>query len=177
VDGDANADGIDENGYLNGIIGNDPVYVPRDVAPGGDISLVVTDDAGNLSSAPDSDYARLATFIQQEGCLRSQRGRLLARNSCRNGWLNLLNARLTKVVPTTRGQSLEIAAELFNVPNLLNGSWGRYHITNELPELALFRGYDAARQRGLYELTLPQRNRIRDFESRWRMQLSLRYAF
>jgi hypothetical protein len=179
VDGDANADGIDENGYINGIIGNDVVYVPRDVAPGGDISLVVTDDAGNLSPAPDSDYARLGAFIQQEGCLRLQRGRLLARNSCRNGWLNLLNARLMKVVPTVRGQSLEIAADLFNVPNFLSGSWGRYHITNEVPELALFRlrGYDAARQRGLYELTLPQRNRIRDFESRWRMQLSLRYSF
>jgi carboxypeptidase family protein/TonB-dependent receptor-like protein len=179
VDGDVNADGLNSAGNQTGIAGNDVVYVPRDVRPGGDVSLVVEDETGTLVDAPDSVYAALDQFIQQQGCLRAQRGQLLRRNSCRNGWLSQVNVRLSKAVTVGAGHALEITADLFNLLNRLDGGWGRYRTTSPEPELPMLRlrGYDAARGRGRYELALPPRRQLRDFESRWRMQLSLRYTF
>ena len=77
VDGDANGDG-----YLS----NDAIYVPMNAAPGGDIELVVENEQGDMVPAPASEYAELNHFIEEEGCLRKQRGHLLHRNSCRNPW-------------------------------------------------------------------------------------------
>jgi hypothetical protein len=163
INGDANADGIGGSGSLK----NDIVYVPRNAA---DISL---DTAAH--------YARLDAFIEQQRCLREQRGRIMARGSCRNGWLGVLNARLTKAVPTTRGQQVEIIADVFNVLNLINGRWGRYHDLTTGPSVTLLRlvRWDAATDRAVYAVPpkLPARGLIDDAGSRWRMQLGTRYRF
>ena len=60
VEGDANADGFR----------NDVVYVPRDVRPGGDITLVVNDGTDHFVPAPDSVYGALDRQIQADPCLR-----------------------------------------------------------------------------------------------------------
>ena len=161
IEGDANADGIGGPGSLL----NDIVYVPRNAA---DITLV-----------PASDFARLDAFIESQRCLREQRGRIMARNSCRNGWLGSLNARLTTTVPVAGGQRLEIIADIFNVPNLISSRWGRYWDTTTGPSVRMLRlrGWDATNARGIYRLALPARG-VRDVvASRWRMQLGARYVF
>jgi hypothetical protein len=81
----------DVNG--DGVGGNDPVYVPRD---GGDIEM----------KNGAADFAKLDSYINSEPCLRDNRGRILPRNVCRNPWQNLLNARLSKVLPTFGGLSV-----------------------------------------------------------------------
>src|SRR5207244_8402028 len=101
IEGDANADGIGGPGSIS----NDAVYVPRNSS---DISLVKA-----------SDSTLLQAFIEQQRCLREQRGRIMARNNCRNGWLGSLNARLTTAVPLSSGQQFEIIADIFNLPNLI----------------------------------------------------------
>lgn len=170
VRGDANADGLDN--IFGGARDNDPIYVPRDAA---DISL-----------ADPSEFARLDQIIEEEACLRSQRGRLLERNSCRDPWVHTTQARLTKVLPTVRGQSLQLTVDLFNVLNFLDGDWGLVRHTLEdhgffnvgsrtsLLELV---GYDEANRRGIYTVLQPNRRRIDPFASRWRLQLSARYTF
>ncbi len=161
IDGDANADGIGGPGSLS----NDIVYVPRNAA---DISL-----------APGSDPAQLQAFIEQHRCLREQRGRIMTRNSCRNGWLGALNARLATTVPLAGGQHLEITADVFNLPNLISSRWGRYWDTTTGPSVRMLRlsGWDTANGRGIYQVTLPRRDVVDDFASRWRMQLGARYVF
>jgi len=164
IDGDANADGIGGAGSLK----NDIVYVPRNAA---DITLV-----------PASGYARLDAFIEQQPCLREQRGRIMARNSCRNGWLGFLNARLTKAVPMAGGRHIELTADVFNVPNLISSRWGRYFDTTTGPSVTLLNlvGWDAVNTRGVYRLsnnTLPARGVVDDVASRWRIQLGARYVF
>jgi len=163
IDGDANADGIGGAGSLK----NDIVYVPRNAA---EISL------------PAADYARLDAFIEQQPCLREQRGRIMARNSCRNGWLGFLNARLTKAVPMAGGQRIEITADAFNVLNLISSRWGRYLDLTTGPSVTLLTlvGWDAVNSRGIYRLSnnsLPARGVVDDVASRWRIQLGARYAF
>jgi len=163
IDGDANADGVGGSGSLK----NDIVYVPRHVA---DISM------------PAADYARLDGFIEQQPCLREQRGRIMARNSCRNGWLGFLNARLTQVVPMAGGQRIEVTADVFNMLNLINSLWGRYRDITTSPSVTLLTlvGWDTANERGMYRLSsnsVPARGVVDDVASRWRVQLGARYAF
>jgi len=112
IDGDANADRIGGGGSLF----NDIVYVPRDSS---DITLRMPDG----STATPAEHARLERFIDQQPCLGPQRGRIMRRNSCRNGWLGALNARLTTTLPLVRGQYFEIVADIANVANLIEPRW------------------------------------------------------
>jgi hypothetical protein len=159
VEGDANADGVTAFSNLEL---NDPVYVPRDAA---DITL-----------ADPGQWASLVRYIYTHSCLQEQRGRLLRRNSCRNPWVSVMNARVSKVFPTVRGQSVELIADLFNVLNFLDGDWAVRRSTNGTAILRLV-GYDPVNQRGIYVFQARDANR-RDLEAtRWRMQIGARYTF
>jgi len=161
INGDANADGIGGAGSLK----NDIVYIPRDAS---DITLVTA-----------SDSARLDAFIEQHRCLREQRGRIMARGSCRNGWLDVLNARVTTTLPMARGQHLEITTDVFNVPNLISPRWGRHRDVTSGPSVTLLSlaGWDSTNARARYRVPLrfPARGVLDDASSRWRVQLGARY--
>ena len=176
VEGDANGDGFGEPRF--GGQTNDIVYVPLDAAPGEDITLVVPGkEEGEWIPAPDSTYAGLEEFIRAQECLREQRGTIMRRNSCRNPWRSSLDFRVSKEIPVGRHRA-EITADLFNVPNFLARDWGivteaSSFFVEEVPMLRLV-GYDVARDRGTYTLTLPSlRNRF----GNWRMQVGMRYVF
>jgi hypothetical protein len=162
VQGDANADGLDN---IDDVRHNDPMYVPRDSS---DITL---DDP--------ADYVRLAGYIQAESCLRSQRGRLVQRYSCRGAWINRLDGRLTKLLPTRHGQSLQITVDLFNLLNFVDHDWGQVRRTTGGNRVSLVHlvGYDTAHSRGIYHVLDPRRNELDVDGTRWRMQLSARYTF
>jgi hypothetical protein len=172
ISGDANADRIGAPGGLY----NDVVYVPGDFTPGVDIDLVVAEGT-RYRPAPESEYASLESFVEGQPCLREQRGRLMARGSCRNGWLDVLNARLTKNVPLAGAQRLEITADIFNLPNLIQSRWGRHVDTTTDPSVPLLRlrGWDDDKQRGRYEFLHPTRGLLDDAASRWRVQVGARY--
>jgi hypothetical protein len=173
VRGDANADGVgDPNDYRL----NDAIYVPK--------------DANDITLATPGDFAKLDQYIAAESCLRNQRGRILERNSCRDAWVNLTSARLTKVFPLFQGHSLQVSADVFNLLNLLNGDWGLVRRTvdefgGRVPghEIDVFEliGYDTPNSRGIYRVLpnalTPSQQRIFPDLSRWRVQLSARYGF
>ncbi|HXF94742.1 MAG TPA: TonB-dependent receptor [Gemmatimonadales bacterium] len=168
VQSDANADGV---------TGNDIVYVPRSRA---DISMDGNGDRASgfgTAAQQDSAYAILDAYINGEDCLRAHRGAILTRNSCRNPWISFLNARITKVFPTIRGQSIELSADVFNVLHLLHKDWGLIKTTADFEQLNLLTrtGYDTVNQRGVYALLLPQRERVTT--ARWRLQLGAKYVF
>jgi hypothetical protein len=160
IEGDANADGIPSAQFSNDI-----VYVPRDSL---DISL-----------ANPAAWDSLNAFIEAEPCLRRQRGRILERNSCRNPWSGTLSARLAKAFPMGSRQALEVAADVYNVPNLFNSRWGHSRRTGPDPWVRMLRivGYDPSAERGVYQLALPVLRRTLDLESRWRAELGVRYMF
>jgi hypothetical protein len=172
VGGDANADGMGVN------LRQDPVYVPRDRA---DIAIDGNGAASGLGALAqqDSAYAQLDAFIESVPCLRQQRARLLARNSCRNPWFGTLNTRLTKAFPVAAGRSLEIGADVYNVLNLINSRWGlsRYDGLTFATDLLVLRGYDTSRGRGIYEFRLPPRGQVDDLASRWQIEIGMRYRF
>ena len=173
VSGDANADGV---------FGNDLAYVARNRA---DVSM--DGNGGNVAgfgtaAQQDSVFGLLDSYINNEPCLRDNRGRLAPRNSCRNPWQNFLNARLSWAVPTVSGHTLEITADMLNVLNFINSGWGLIRQTGtgfEEQNLIQQTGYDAANGRGIYALAIPTKNAvtINSIGSRWVFQLGTRYTF
>ena len=159
VSTDVNADGL---------AGNDPVYVPRNQS---DIFL-----------ANPADWAVVDSMINAEPCLKAYRGSLLPRNSCRNPWVSFLDMKFMKVIPSIRGHSLELTADIFNVLRLLSSvglgpdDWGVMRQKSGFENLNMLRatGYDPVLQRARYALGIVQPTVVTD---RWRIQLGGRYAF
>jgi hypothetical protein len=161
VAGDANASGSS----INVFGGDDIVYVPRNSA---DITL-----------ADPEQWGLLETTIGADRCLRSQRGSIMRRNSCRNHWESLLNARLSETVPLGGSRSLELIAELFNLPHLLDQDWGLQRAGSLGGDIQLLElvGYDEANQRGIYNVIPVDRETLDEGASRWQIQLGARYSF
>ena len=159
VTGDANADDIG-----GGSVVNDAVYVPRD-----------SNDIGLENAAT---WPLVNAFIESQGCLRSQRGRILARNSCRNPATHVVNGRVAKPFQLVGSHAVELTADVYNVLSLLNRGWGRMRLTSTNPAQPMLqlRRWDTIRQRGVYAL-LPDPRRVQDFASRWQLELSVRYLF
>jgi len=161
--GDPNADGLQPNFGTS----NDVVYVPK--------------DAGDITLANPAQFDTLDSMIRREPCLRSQRGRLLERNSCRDPWVHETTAQLSKRFRLADRRTLEVTADLFNVLNFVNSDWGLVRQTlgdigNAVPLLQLI-GYDTPNGRGIYE-TVPVFRRQVDLDaSRWRLQLAATVFF
>jgi hypothetical protein len=162
VNGDVNGDGIGGSGSLK----NDIVYVP--------------DSAADITLTSAEDYATLDAFIEASPCLREQRGRIMARGSCRNGWLGTLNGRVTSMLPTGGGgRRLEVIADVINIPNLLRSRWGLQRDVTTGPSVTLLTldGWDVLRERGRYTVRVPARGLVDDATSRWRVQIGAKYHF
>ncbi len=165
----------------DGFGGNDPVYVPRSRA---DMSMDGNGSANGqtgfgTAAGQDSAFTTLDNYINSEDCLRLHRGTLLPRNTCRNPWMNFLNARLAKVFNTVHGQAIEVSADVFNVLSLIGSDWGLIKSTTGFEEVNLLTrtGFDPVNQRGIYALSLPQRNKVNQDLSRWKLQLGVKYMF
>ena len=160
----------------DGNITNDLIYVPKDEA---DISIAGANAA--------SDFQRLNTFIANEECLRTQRGKIMERGSCRNPWQKFLDVRLSKVIPTVSGQALEVTADIFNFLNLLSKDWGINRETANFEQVSLLTGatYNtnntATQSDDRWNYTvpavLPALRRVVVGNSRWRMQIGGKYTF
>jgi len=161
--------GNDVNG--DGGTGNDLVYVPRDSA---DITLQTP-----------SQWATLNGFINSQQCLREARGQILQRGACRNPWVNYLDARIAKTFRTVRSQTIELMANIYNVPALLGVGGQVFQVASFENQTMLRRAnYDAANSRGVYSLSIPnvggnpnEARILQTTASRWKMELGLRYAF
>jgi hypothetical protein len=159
VNGDANADGYN----------NDPIYVPADIRPGGDITLAVEDSTGGVVPSNTTAYRKLSAFIHAQPCLTRQARRLMLRNSCRNPWTSETSARFARTFPLG-GRALTLTVDVFNLLNLVSARWGLVHGLSDDHLLRLV-GYDTAHSRGVYVFQPPDRRQIDVQASRWRMQL------
>jgi Outer membrane receptor for ferrienterochelin and colicins len=157
--GDLNADGT---------AANDPIYVPRSTHDPAEI-LFLGDSAGTQA-------AGFEKFIHDTPCLRRQRGRIVARNSCRGAWFSTSNASLRQSLPSFDGHSLSLQAEVFNLLNLLRPSWGLYKIPND--KILQHAGQISANGQAVFVFDEAQaKMSIPNIESGYQIQLSLRYSF
>lgn len=167
INGDANADGV---GGTNREL-NDMFYVPRDRD---DITMF-----GATAAIQNAAYDSLANFINSQDCVRNQRGRIMRRNSCRNPWINQLDARMQKVIRTFSGHSMVLSLDVFNLLNLVDRDWGLVRQTSgfEGQTAVRLRGWDPVFDRGIYSISLPIVDRVSVNSSLWRMQLGGKYTW
>jgi hypothetical protein len=117
--GDLNADGSNMN---------DPIYIPRNALD--TVEIKFSGDAPGADTSAASRTAReggqrraFEDFIARTPCLRGQRGRIMARNSCREPWSNTTIASLRQ--PLTAGsRMIDLQLDVFNVLNLIDRDWG-----------------------------------------------------
>lgn len=162
VRNDANADGIGMNDLL---------YVPRTAK-----DMLFSPDllkSGALAALA-TGYRALDAFIDGEPCLRAQRGRIMARNSCRNPASWSLDAKVAKAI-----RGLELSVDVFDVPNLIDSRWGVTRETTEKEGVPIVTvvGWDAAGNRPRYSFSPPVRNALVPGASEWRIQLGARQQF
>jgi hypothetical protein len=115
-------------------------------------------------------------FIHDTPCLQRQRGRILARNSCRAPWVNTSNLSVRQSLPAIGGNALSLQVELFNVLNLLDRSWGLLDVPN-----AWILQYAGRTQVGvpqpMFTFNSANTHSIQNAESGYQLQISLRYTF
>ena len=161
--GDLNADGT---------AADDPIYVPRDATDPAEIAF--HGGAGGQDSVTAQGVA-FEKFIRGTPCLNQQRGRIVARNSCRTAWVNTSNLSVRQSLPAFGGHAATIQLEIFNVLNLLNKSWGLFEVPS--PWILQNAGRTkAATPQPLFTFITPARN-VQNAESSYQLQLSLRYSF
>jgi hypothetical protein len=124
--GDLNADGAL----------NDPLYVPRSAGNPDEIVFTGVSAEAGADNSPAAQEARVLSqratfeqFIRNSSCLRRQRGRIVARNSCREPWAHTTAASLRQLIPIG-AQTLEVQLDVFNLLNLLDGDWGQRRVAN-----------------------------------------------
>jgi carboxypeptidase family protein len=182
--GDLNADGA---------VGNDLVYVPQNAADTTQIRFSGLSGVAGADNSPAAQRGRVAAqqigfqrFIEETPCLSRQRGRLLARNSCRAPWTNVLNVAIRQALPAAWGHSLSAELGVFNFLNLLNRQWGEQPLLPSQPPIALLDHVaqtpgalaGASGSQGVFTFDPGTQRFTRDnLASGYQMQLGVRYTF
>ncbi len=139
-------------------------------------------------SMSDAGWTALNNFITADPTLSQYRGDFAPRNSGREPWVNELDLTVVQDIPTGLGR-VQITANVLNVLNLLNPSWGFIQYVTRPSQgdfsgqtrygIAKFNGYETDGRMKL-DFQTPQGGSVfvRDnLISRWQMQLGLRFTF
>jgi hypothetical protein len=151
------------------ISGNDLFYIPS-----GPDSVIISDPA---------QAAAFWDYINGNEYLRNHRGQAAGRNAIKAPFVNNIDMRFSQQVPGFwHGSKGEFTLDILNVLNLLNKKWGQIDEVRFPGGLgvAQFAGIDPATGRYIYRFpSQPAALTTRDNtgESRWQIQLGLRYTF
>lgn len=163
-DGDLNGDGESLN---------DLFYVPTN---GNEILLINEDN--DLTIPSDPKYNELFNYIMHDEYLSMHRGQVTERNGARAPWTHQLDMRLAHTVPLGRIGNLEVHAELLNVLNLIDGSWGLVqYVPYQIVPILQFYKLDV-RGRPWFRWAPRTTPLVSDpLLSRWRLKFGIRYSF
>jgi hypothetical protein len=176
------AGGAQGRGDLNadGAVGNDPIYIPRTAFDTAEIRFAGT------PAEVSAQQAAFDRFVDGAPCLRTQRGHIMSRNSCRSPWMNLTNLALRQALLSARDQPLVFELQVFNVLNLLNSRWGRMKLptgavlatTSQIPLLSQVGETAGPQAQPVYRFdSTMQRSSDENFDSYYQIQLAVRYSF
>jgi outer membrane receptor for ferrienterochelin and colicin len=172
------------NGDMNGDgrNGNDLIYVPRNALNTTEIMFRAIPNGATVAQ----QQAAFEQYIRNSPCLSAQRGRILARNSCKQPFLNQVDVAIRQTIPSVRGQRLSLQADITNFGNLLNKDWGQARVTeassNSNVPILTHVGMTSSNPTvavPIVQFNVNQKEYIiGNFVSNfWRFQLSARYSF
>ena len=159
--------------------------MPRSAHDTTEIRFSGVSDAAGADNAPAARAARVSAqqaaferFVEGERCLRRQRGRIAARNSCREPWSHTTIASLRQGVRLGT-HTLTVELDAFNVLNLLRPDWGLYRVAapGVLEHVGQTEGPAATAQPVFRFDTAAPRWTTLATESAFQLQAAVRYRF
>ena len=136
------------------------------------IYIPTTDELATMPFASEENRAAYEEFISNDSYLSAHRGEYSKRNGAICPWLNRINFKVDQEIyfmVNGRQTTLEIGADVNNLLNLFNSSWGTYKQLSSEKIL----DYKA----GAYKFTAPEWNSYNNFLSTWNLLLHVRYSF
>lgn len=178
------ASGVNGRGDLNadGSNTNDPIYVPRNGADTTEIRFATftrtlpNGATATVTSAQQADA--FERFVDRTPCVRRQRGKLLARNSCREPWTHTTVASVRQGFAIAQ-RALEAEVDAFNLLTLVHHEWGQYRVAvpSLLEHVAQVAGPSGATQPVFnFNASAPRWTTL-PTESSFQLQLAMRYRF
>lgn len=93
--------------------------------PGSHLFYVPTGLSDTIVTGDPTFLANLDAFIDSDSCLAGNRGRIMARNSCRTSFTNIVSLRLAQEINISGDYTLELIMDIENIGNMINDDWGR----------------------------------------------------
>ena len=152
--------------YMNSLTGD-----------GGAISLAYLPTDAELASMPFADEenkAEFKKFLQTDSYAKNHRGEYAERGGIVMPWQSRFNVKIAQdiMIPTAKQvHTLQISADINNVANLINDSWGN---TKQLKKDQILTWDKAA---GTYTFSAPTWNKYNNIFSTWNMMISVKYSF
>lgn len=182
------------SGNVNGDdVSSDLMYIPRNQS-----EILLTTTNASDTRTPSQIWQQLDTYISQDPYLSKHRGEYAQRNGALLPWFNSLNFRLLQdfyVKVGGKRNTLQFSWEVINVLNFLNSNWGLLK-TPIRSSLLTFSGYETPNTttgttgRPIFTFVAPTdaSGNIASYtnnvnvsnattNSRWQMQIGLRYIF
>jgi hypothetical protein len=153
--------------------------------PGSHLFYVPTGTADPIVTGDATFLANLNAFIDSDGCLAGSRGQIVARNSCRTGFTNIVSLRLAQEINLWSDNTLELILDIENLGNLINDDWGRVDSYSAPSNVALANVTIAGSQYVYAPIsgaqvspeTIAPRPAIARLPSVYRVQLGVRFLF
>ena len=172
--GDLNNDGSSRN---------DLIYIPN---TSDDIALVDIIDANGTLLSASEQWNNLNEYISNNDYLSANRGEFSVRNGATTPWNHQLDMKIEfgqYLLKNNRlNNRLSLSLDIFNVFNLLNKDWGNLvfvpNVVNSSVSLLNFQGVADNVPQYSFNIPADQQPWIVDsFNSRWRMQVGVKYDF
>jgi hypothetical protein len=177
VSGDLNGDGV---------LGNDLIYVPRNQSEMNfqQYSAVVNNQT--VVYTADAQRRAFDAYINQDTYLSKRRGQYAQRNGLLMPMVTRFDLSAMLELFTNVGKNrhtIQLRADIFNVGNMFNSSWGVGNVVNNTTPLET-RGYNPATGEPIYRMTTV--NGSLDYATYrkstslfdvWQAQLGIRYIF
>ncbi|PEN13138.1 TonB-dependent receptor [Longibacter salinarum] len=162
--------GGDFNG--DGVGNNDLLYIPEN--PASEMTFAPTS-----SMTPSEQAAAFDAYIAQDDYLSENRGSIAERNGALSPWYFSMDLRVAQEFRLNVGDTpnrVRVSLDILNVPNLLNSDWGvRETVQSNAPVSVVDNDANGPVFQYVGTNKTFQPNPILD--SRWRMQLGVRYIF
>lgn len=168
----------DVNG--DGQTSNDLVYIPKDQS---DINIVpVSNDPRSATEV----WNDLNDYINGDDAMKDARGKILKRNASTEPWVNRVDFRFAQVIPVDIAKGkFELTMDLLNLFNFIDKSMGvEKFVNNQNNSNIVYRGVISGQPAFTFGnvsssgvVTLPKRFQTSDLNSRWQIQLGVRYTF
>jgi Carboxypeptidase regulatory-like domain len=153
---------------------NDLLYVPT-AAEVSSMNFVGSD----VEAA--AQRAAFEAYINQDEYLSGLRGEYTEKYAALSPWYGNTDIRIMQEYKFTGGQAIQVNADILNVGNLINNSWGvrQYASYTGLNQPVSYRGNDADGKPTYSFDTAQKTTFFNDFSllSRWQMQVGLRFIF